>query len=326
MPSARSEDALLALLSAPEYDASEPENAAQLRQVFRKSNHHVVAKAAELVAHAKLADRAVELVSAFERFLIDPLKSDKNCIGKNAIVDALNELDYRPAEIFLKGLSYVQMEPVFGGRADSAPPIRAACAAALVRIDYPQALELLIDLLMDPVRSVRVAAVRAIGAYGTPAAPLLLRLKARLGDPEAEVTGECLSEMILREPIESIAFAAEFLLESDDIAEVALLALGNSRRAEAFETLRAFWEKGPPIDLLEATLVAMALLRQPVATKFLLDLLRRGDLEEAKLALSALAILAYDPRLKEQCQAAVSRRGEKQLCDLLEKSLGLDQP
>jgi HEAT repeat protein len=324
MPTVRSDDALLALLSAPEYGASKPENTAQLRQALRKSNHHVVAKAAELVVQAKLADLAVELVAAFERFLIDPLKSDKNCIGKIAIVDAFNELDYQPSDIFLKGLSYVQMEPVFGGLADTAPPIRAACAAALVRIDYPQALELLIDRLMDPVRGVRVAAVRAIGAYGTPAAPLLLRLKARLGDAEAEVTGECLSEMILREPIESIAFAAEFLKEGEDIAEAALLALGNSRRTEAFNTLRAFWEKGPPADLAETSLMAMALLRQPVATDFLLQLLREGGLEQAKLALSGLAILSYDLRLKEQCKAAVNLRADRGLRERFQESFGDD--
>jgi HEAT repeat protein len=317
MPTARSDDALLAQLSAPDYDPKKPESVATLRQAIRKSSHHVVAKAAELVAKARLVELATDLVAAFDRFLIDPVKSDKVCIGKIAILDALNELDFQPPEIFLSGVRYVQMEPAYGGKSDTAGPVRCRCATALVRIDHPQALELLVDLLLDSIPAVRIAAVQGIGAYGPPIASLLLRLKARLGDEKPDVTAECLTEMIRVQPIEAIRFAAEFLESPDeDVVTAALLALGNSRRLEAFPVLKSYFDSAPALDLIEPTLVAMALLRQPVATEFLFRQLREARLEVAKLALSALAILAYDRRVREECESTVEARGDKSLRDL----------
>jgi hypothetical protein len=148
-----------------------------------------------------------------------------------------------------------------------------------------------------------------LAASGSNASLLLLRLKARLGDSVPEVTGECFLGLMQQDPKESAPFVAEFLeAENDAIVETALVALGNSRRAEAFEVLKAFWQQRPPNDVRETTLLAMALLRFSAATDFLLALLADAPEATALLALSALTVLNYDRRVRETVAEVVNRR------------------
>src|SRR5262249_1492006 len=128
-----------------------------MRQLIKNSSHHVVAQAAAVAAKLKLAQAADELVAPFERFLVQPPKSDKNCVGKIAIIDALNDLDYQRPEVFLKGVRYIQMEPRWGKSEDAADAVRAGCAIGLVRIDYRGVLPILVDLLNDEFHTVRIA-------------------------------------------------------------------------------------------------------------------------------------------------------------------------
>jgi len=123
------------------------------------------------------------------------------------------------------------------------------------------------------------------------------------------VTGECLTGLVRQEPQEYAPFAAEFLESDDDaVVEAGLLALGNSRRAEAFDVLKTFWERQTRNDLRETTLLAMALLRFSAATDFLLALVADAPESAALQALSALAVLNYDARVRESVAATVNRR------------------
>ena len=320
MRPSRSEDAKLARLGVLAREAPSPEMAAELRQLIKNSSHHVVAQAVQIAAQARLAELAADMAAAFDRFLIDPLKSDKNCVGKIAIIDALNELDDQQPDVLLKGVRYVQMEPRWGKSEDSAAPVRAGSAIGLVRVDYRGTLPILVDLLADPVRTVRIAAAQALAAHGSDAALLLLRLKARLGDAEPDVIGECLAGLMRVVPQESLAFVAEFLRSKDPaIAESALLALGNSRQPEAFESLKAFWNERPAVDLHETTLIAMSLLRLPAATDFLLWLLAEAPESTAALSLSALAIHSYDKHVHDRVASVVGARASLVLSGLFQE-------
>jgi HEAT repeat protein len=305
----RSTDVKLERLKSLRDEAPSPAMVQELRQLLCDASNHVVANAATLTGRFRFAELASDLAAAFERLMVDPLESDKTCSGKTAIVDALNELEFQEPEVFLTGIRHVQEEPVWGGVRDTAAGLRAGCALAVVRIGHPRACALLVDLMADADRTVRIAAAQALTASGSSAALLLIRLKARLGDEDPEVIGECLAGLLRHEPQESAPFVAEFL-ESDDaaVAESALLALGNSRRAEAFDVLQAFWEKRPPGDLRETTLIAMALLRFTAATDFLLALLADAPESTARHALSALATLKYDERVRGAVGGAVARR------------------
>jgi hypothetical protein len=169
-------------------------------------------------------------------------------------------------------------------------------------------LSLLVDLLSDPEKSARVGAVQALTYSGTEAAGLLLRLKARMGDEEPEVVCECFSGLLTLAPREGVPFVAEFLDGNDRaIQEGAVLALGSSRRAEAFEILKSYWERASS-DLQEVTLMALALLRLPAANDFLLSLVANESATVAAAALAALAVHRYDPRICERAAAAVAEK------------------
>jgi HEAT repeat protein len=320
MRASRSEDAKLERLSLLAQEEPSPAIAAELRQLIKNSSHHVVAQAAAIAAKMKLAVVENELVAAFDRYLIDPLKSDKNCVGKVAIIDALNELDYQLADVFLKGVRYVQMEPRWGKLEDAADAVRAGCAIGLVRIDYREVLPILVDLLNDEAHTVRIAAAQSLAAHASEAALLLLRLKARVGDAMPEVVGECLAGLMRAAPEESQPFVAEFLQHADAaIAEGALVALGNSHRPEAFEVLRAYWQKNTRPDLRETALLAISLLRLPAASDFLIALVEEATEPTAAEAISALAIHFYDNRLRERVALVVNARSSWKLSSVFEE-------
>src|SRR5262249_9340386 len=155
-----------------------------------------------------------------------------------------NKLEFADEEFYLHGVCYVQLEPAWGEPVDAAVPIRVACAFGLVRIRYRGVLALLVDLLTDPEKGARAGAARALAESGTEAAGFLLRLKGRLGVAESEVVSECLSGIVELNPEQGVHFVAEFVAAPPaQVQEAALLALGSSRRPEAFKILKSFAEK-----------------------------------------------------------------------------------
>ena len=68
---------------------------------------------------------------AFDRFLVEPLKNDKLCRAKIAIVQALDKIEHGRQKVFERAAGHVQLEPVFGGREDTAAALRGAALFAL---------------------------------------------------------------------------------------------------------------------------------------------------------------------------------------------------
>ena len=138
---------------------------------------------------------------------------------------------------------------------------RTACAAAilaLARIDCRGLLSVLVDAISDPQKEVRIAAAQVRLAHGSESASLLLRFKARTGDKEPEVITECLCGLLTSSPTDSLPFVSQFLDSADEtLCEAAVLALGRSRLAEAFDLLKARWQR-TPIGLTETIFLAMA--------------------------------------------------------------------
>ena len=292
---------------------SSPQVTAELRSALGDKSNLIVAAAAAIAGDQKIADLASDLEAAFDRLLVDPLKSDKLCRGKLAVVQALDKLEHDRPDTFLRAASHVQFEPVWGGQEDTAAPLRAAGLLALARLDYHSLLPLLVDSLTDPQKEVRIAAAQALGYHGTESAGLLLRLKARIGDHEPEVISECLGGLLNCSPKESLPLVSQFLDSGDPgLREAAILALGRSRLPEAFELLKARWQRDP-LGLKETLLLAMAMLRLPAANDFLLELIATGPETVSSAALSALMIHHYDPRLRERIADAVEKSGIRSL-------------
>ena len=302
------DDKLAAVRALRDRDPS-PEVTAELRKALADRSNLVVAAAAAIAGDQRLAELAPALEGAFEPFLVDPLKTDKLCRAKLAIVQALDKLEHTRADVFQKAARHVQMEPVWGGSEDTAAPLRAAAILALARIDGEGLLPLLVDSLIDPQKDVRIAAAQALGYNGSETAALLLRLKVRLGDREPDVLSECFTGLLACAPKEYLPLVTVYL-DRDDVpsCEAAILALGRSRLLEAFEALRACWNRQPPVVLRETLLLAMVMLRLPAATDFLLDLVAAGPEASALAALSALKIHAHDPRLRQRISDAVVQR------------------
>jgi HEAT repeat protein len=167
MGKARSVDAKLSRLHVLRREPPSAGQQAELRAALADKSNLVVAEAAEIIGERLLADLAPELVAAFDRFLGEQAASDKLCRAKCAIVEALNQVEYDGADVFLRAIRHVQMEPRWGGEDDAAAPLRGSAAFGLVRLKHPGVLILLADLLTDEEKVARLAAVQAPGRDAT---------------------------------------------------------------------------------------------------------------------------------------------------------------
>src|SRR5207302_8774630 len=132
---------------------------------------------------------------------------------------------------------------------------RGHCALGRGRLKLPDRLRHVAGLLHDRDKRARAGAARALGGAGALAAIPLLRFKARLGDREPEVMGECFSALLALDPGDSLSFVSRFLHSaSADVQEAAIFALAEIRSPDTFGILKDFWPRTPP-DLKETVLL-----------------------------------------------------------------------
>jgi HEAT repeat protein len=277
--------ALEALREAPQESRIEP-----LRKALTQRNNFIVAKAADLAREFSLQDITPDLLKAFDRFFENPEKSDPQCWAKNAISRTLAAFEVQDPEIFLRGMRHIQLEPVWGGRSDTAGTLRATCALALVqcrRLTNDELLAHLIDLFADTEKTVRAEVARAIEQVGSPSASLLLRLRATLAHDEPEVLGPCYSGILRLEGISAIPWVSHFLIGGDDAAGEAALALAGTHSPQALDILRKALDTASDPWFRSVLLSAIALTRQDVAMDFLLDLVKSDSLD-AERAIEAV--------------------------------------
>lgn len=274
-----------ALRQQPEEARVEP-----LRKALAHRNNFIVAKAADLVREFRIVQLLPEILNAFGRFFDNPGKTDPQCWAKNALSRALATLDYQEAEVFLRGMRHIQMEPVWGGQADTAGTLRATCALALVQCRSLTDVDLLahlIELLGDKEKTVRAEAARAIEQVGSPSASLLLRLKAIVGSDEPEVLGACYGGILRIEGVSAIPWIGRFLATADDNAAEAALAIAGTHSSAGFHALRECFAKANDPWWRSVLLSAIALTRQDAALEFLFDLVGTESLD-AEPAIEAL--------------------------------------
>ena len=286
-----------------------PEHKAELRKRLGDRSNLIVAAAAAIAGENALLELAPELEAAFDRFLVNPLKDDKLCRAKIAVIQALDRMEYLRPDVFLKAARHVQFEPVWGGSEDSAPPLRAAALIALARAEGSSSLPLLVDAMADPAKDVRIAAAVALGAVGTEGAGLVLRLKARLGDKDPDVLSECLGGLLAVDPKENLPIVTGFL-DPGHLAtcEAAAMALGKSRLPEALDPLKECLEKVYSAELRQHILLAIAILRRPTAIDYLVEYVASEPEPNAIAALSALRIYKDDPKLRERIAGIIRER------------------
>jgi hypothetical protein len=286
----------------------------------------LVAKAARLAEDNNLAALIPDLIVSFDRFFINPEKADPQCWAKNALSHALHKLECRDAGVFLRGLHHHQMEPVWGGRSDSAGTLRANCAHALVAcesIANHDLLLLLIDLLVDSDKSVRSEAVSAIAQIGDLALPVL-RLRALIPGEDAEVLSACFRALLELDRASGISFVSRFLAAADDPAAEAAFALAETHSQQALDALLDLHRnpvRGPADPWFAGILIsAIALTRLPQAVDYLIALIERED-REAPLAIESLAKLSSNPELRARLINTVEEVGSPRLTRTLQENL-----
>jgi hypothetical protein len=319
----RGSDAKLARLQAMRDEPVTSETTLELRRYLADASSLVVAETAEIVKDQSVSELTVDLVAAFDRLMIDPEETDKQCRAKIEIVDALNKFEFAEPQVFLRGLTHRQ-NPRFGQPdQDAAGVLRTHCALGLVRIGHPGVVLLLADLLLDSDNAARVGAARALGGTGSLSAVPLLRYKVRTGDRLVEVIGECFSSLLSLSFEESLPFVAGYLKASNgDLQGTAVFALAETRRPEALAVLMGCWSDAP-IDLRESLLAALAIFRLPAANDFLIGLIAGKD-PSARAALSALAIHRNNPKITASIAAAVESNGAESVREWFRKKFPVE--
>lgn len=292
----------------------------ELRRALKSKNCFVVARAAEIAGERGLAALAEDLVRAFDTFCVDPLETDKGCRAKTAIADALFRLEYDAEGIFLRGIRHVQLEPVWGGRQDTAVELRGISASGLVQTGYADVLSELAHLLADDAAPARAAALRALGYVPREGVVPLLRYKALIGDDDPLVQSECFSALLGQDPEASLPFVAEFL-DRGRFQEVAAIALGASRRIEALELLEGWFERQFDSARRRTGLIAIATLRRDEAFHYLFELIASAEPPIATLAASAFEMYFEDERIRERVRESVEKRGDLELPVELRRAL-----
>jgi len=326
MAKSRKLEELMASLSQIRAEPTSAQGLALLHQVLGSKYAVAIAQAAGLVGQFELHQCIPDLVAASDRCLIKPQESDPGCVAKQAIAESLYRLEYGDETPFLKGIRHIQPEPVWGGRVDTAPRLRGTCALGLVRMNYPQMMVELGDLLADPESEARIGAARAIAYSGDDRGIPLLRLRIKVGDTPS-VLSECLIALLQLAPKGTLPLVQELLdartssrLEADvEKAEAAALALAESRSPQAFPLLKSWWQKVRDPQLRQTGLLAIATLRQPDAMQFLLHQIAQGGIQDAKDAIKAISIHAHDPVLWQQVSQIVGERQDVSLKEALHK-------
>lgn len=296
---------------------------ALLKKSLAARSNFLVAKAARLAEENGLTALLPDLIAAFERFFVNAEKTDPQCWAKNALSRALPKLECRDKDVFLRGLRHHQMEPTWGGRSDSAGTVRANCAHALIACEglaNHDLLLLLLDLLVDQDKSVRVEAVRAMAQIGELAVPVL-RLRALVPShppEEPEVLGACFSAVLAIEHEQGIPFVARFLEAGDDAAGEAAFALADTHHPLALSALLKRQHGIADPWFGGVLLSSIALTRLPEAVDFLIGMIE-SDVREAPAAIEALARSSPGEELRRRIECAVAAAGSPRLAKAFEE-------
>jgi HEAT repeat protein len=302
-------EARLAHLSS--LDGASDAARAEIAKALADKSNLMIARAAASAARSDLVSLESDLVRAFERLLIQPVKTDKLCRGKTAVVKALRDLDCSATATFLAGARHVQHEPAFGGSVDTAAELRAVSILALAGIGYPDLLDEAARLLADRERQPRAEAARALAHAERVDGGPLLRLRIAIGDPDPDVIAACTTSLLSLAGERAVPFVAELLAHPDpSVADVAALSLGESRLAAAVAALEQAYALRLEPSLRRTLLLSIALTRTAEATDFLVEQIATGGKSAACDAVRALSAFRDDTALRERIERAVVERDD----------------
>ena len=141
-----------------------------------------------------------------------------------------------------------------------------------------------------------------------------MRLKLRMGDGEPEVLGECSTAILKLAGDDGLPYVLGLLSDDNpDVCIQAALALGQSRLPARLQPLRLCLSSQADLSVKDILLAAIALLRRPESTAFLVSLIAESGSDTAASAIRALASMRSSPAVCAAVEAAVVARGEPKL-------------
>ena len=244
MASRLSLDEKLAAIRAMRDGPPSVTDATELRRYVGDRSNLVVAAAAALAGERAFTELAADLETAFDRFLIDPLKNDKLCRAKIAVVQALDKIEHLKRDVFEKAARHVQLEPV---SAERKTPRRGCVAPPSLRLRGSEDQTIIrCSSTRSPIPRRTCGWPRSRRWHTWARKPRGCCFVSRPGwaMSEADVISECLSGLMTLDPEENLDFVCEFLDPMDpDRCEAAALALGKTRLPGALEALKACWRR-----------------------------------------------------------------------------------
>ena len=293
-----------------------PTAAAELRACLSSREPYIVGFAAEAIAELTLRACVPDLASALGR-MIRGEQPDTGCAGSEKVARALVQLDADEPDAYRAGLGYFRPERAGPGPlVDRAVPVRIECAIGLARAVAPRALVEIAPLLVDPEPPVRAGAARAIAVLPGDGPPAVLHLTLVSREKDPDVLGACMSGLLAIDAARYLPIVERHLAD-EATAEVAAIALGESRLADALPVLRRALAARRPDDITAVILLAAALLRLPEATELLFETLESGSEALAVQALEALAVHRHASAVDARVRAIVAQRGSSKIARAL---------
>ncbi len=315
-------EAIIEGLVLVDSEPSSKESERRLREALSHKHWMPVEHAARLVAQHNLAGFAQELTAVWARFVDPGAKLDPGCRAKESALTALDTLEWFDPDPFLSAIRYVQMEPAYGGAADTAGSVRQRGLFALLRQHHSQALLYAGELLADPLVEVRTGAADALCQYGGALAAPLLVHRLRTGD-DPRVMLACASALLELESSFARDLLCAWLSDSDESRrEVAALALGQDKSEEAAMLLIAWLDKTAWDKDITLAMRALALHRGAKARLCLLHQVAAESRSRAQAAVTALAMHRYDRQLAAHVREVAKQNPDPNLVALVDKLFG----
>lgn len=289
---------------------------ATLDDALQDDNWLVVGEACEVVVQLGLRDYLTRLLAIWPRFSENAVKRDPGCRAKLAALKALDFFELLDPDPFLAAIRYRQLEPVLGGKVDTAGPVRLRSLLALMRMVHAKAALYAGELMADADAQIRAGVAQAIGYYADANSVALLTYKLRHGDDDPGVLLECALALLSVD----LDFGLELMVpnlgaQAELLRETAALALAQARDGAAAEAL-VKWAEGVSSDADHRLAIrALGLCRHEPARRYLLELVESGATLRAREAVEALAVHRYDRHLVKSIRDAASKRGQSDLHD-----------
>ena len=316
---AKSLDLKLESLRQVRSDPCSDSSSQHLRRLLGDKSWLVVSEAARIIADHRLEGFNEALRSIWSRF-VDSAKKDPGCRAKEAGLTALDALEILDSEPFLEAVCYRQLEPVAGGKVDTAGGVRVRAQFALFRQVHPDAALWAGYLMADADPQVRAAIARGLGVYGDRTTSALLVHKLVAGDEDPAVLSECAASLLLAADDFALSLLGSFLKGDDDLLrEIAAVNLAQSKTPEVVSVLLQWLEDAAYDRDVGLGIRALGLSRLEPARGYLLDLVEAGSPFRARAAVEALSAHHYDEVLLARVRDAAGRSHVTGLVQLFER-------